>query len=267
MPSLRTITPIALLAASCAVQAQVVNGSFEDDAYPPKEPTGWTGGVVLGQMPGTPLVWTPGGVFGGGVLVPALSVFAKEGNCSASIGPGGKMSQAVTVESGRAHELAYWAQSLSGSGVKASLRTRVLDAEGHTLSESNAQPELGGPGASGFQSFRLYVPPVASGKVTVEFANPTTDLYAQAVVDLVSLVAVPRIGPPQVDLPVRSGKGLTLSWSDTQPAHVPQTAPSPEGPWTDVPLAGLKIAGGKRSLELPVDPEGPSLFVRTRPSP
>lgn len=254
--------------------AQIVNASFEDDPWPatgfPGAMSGWTGGIQLGQPVGTPLVSRPGGPFGGNILVPAASPIGSQGSCSAGIWPdhpsysSHTMFQKVTLQPGRAYQLTYWAQSMNIAGVKASLRARVLDESGASLSEATDSPALGGAGSTGFHSYTLYVPPISgTGVATIEFSNLSTNPNTEAAVDAVAIVPVPRRSPPELDLPVRSGDSWVLAWSDSTPVHTPQTAPSPNGPWTDVPLGSLRVVDGKRLVDLPPNFAATTLYLRT----
>lgn len=272
----RLIPGIIVLAFSACfpVEAQIVNGSFEDDPWPatgfPAAVTGWTGGIQLGQPRGTPLVSRPAGPFGGTILVPAATPIGAQGNCSAGIWPdhpnytSHTMFQKVTLQPGRAYELTYWAQSMNIVRAFAVLRARVIDESGTFLAESTDTPVLGGAGSTGFHSYTLYVPPIpGTGVATIEFSNLSTNPDTEAAVDAVSIVPVPRQSPPELDLPVRSGNTWVLAWSDSIPVHTPQTAPTPNGPWTDVPLGSLRIVDGKRLVDLPPNSAATTLYVRT----
>ncbi len=273
-PHRKWIPGMALLAACFSVEAQIVNPSFEDDPWPTNGIwtglSGWIGGFQLGQPRGTPLVSQPGGPFGGNILVPAASPIGVAGNCSAGLWPNHPsftshtLFQQVTLQPGRAYELTYWAQSMNLAGVKASLQARVLDGFGATLAEVTNTPGLGGSGATGFRAYTLYVPPIpGDGGATIEFSNLSTNPNTEAAVDAVAIKPVPRRSPPDLDLPIRSGNSWMLAWSDSIPAPTPQTAPSPNGPWSDVSLLSLRVVDGKRWVDLPADAAAAALYLRT----
>ena len=271
-PYWRFVPGICLIVVCVPAKAQIVNASFEDDPWPasgsPGPVTGWTGGTQLGQPRDTPLVSVPGPF--GNVQVPAATVIGAVGNCSAGIRPNHPsysshtLFQKVSLLPGRAYSLTYSAQSMNIASVKALLRARVLDASGTTLAETTDSPGLGGAGSAGFRAYTLYVPPIpGDGTATVEFANLSTNPDTEAAVDAVAIKPVPRRSAPDLDLPVRSGDSWTLAWSDSVPAHTPQTAPSPNGPWSDVSLITLRVVDGKRYVDLPPDAAAATLYVRT----
>lgn len=252
-------------AAVARLQSQVLNGSFEIDPWPVSTPSGWQGGSILGQQIGLPMISVPGGIFGGFIQVPASPPIGKDGCCSAGIHSGTGLRQTVLADPDRAYELAFWAQSMGQLNPPALLRARVLASNGDALTSAEWTLPSGGPGSQDFREYRLYLPPRAqTGPVTIEFSNLETKPDAQAVVDAVRWTAVAAGSVPRLDPPRRAADKWQFSWTDSAPAQSFQSAPSPSGPWTDVPLTGVRSENGKRVLELSIELLTTPRFFRTR---
>ncbi len=244
-----------------ALQGQIVNGSFDIDPWPIYQPTGWTGGTILGGQVGGPLFWVPTDRWPFDMIQVPSPPIGVDGCCSAGVGSQSTLKQLVSGGAGRGYLLSFQAQSMGGLAAAAQLQVRVLGPGDVVIAESTPILGSGGAGSAGFRKFELWIPPLtAGGPLTIEFANLESK-ESEAAVDGVTLVV---LGAPVLDPPRLVGGVWKLAWSETIPFHLPQWAPDISGPWTDVSLDGLRTEGGKHHLDIPFQPDAGSGFYRTR---